>query len=60
MKGQKKIIMTEKEKMLSGYLYDVNDLEIDKDFKRAKRIIREINKTSERQIKYRIRLLKNC
>lgn len=50
--------MTEKEKMLLGHLYYVNDLEIDKDFKRSKRIIRQINKTSEKHGKYRVRLFR--
>lgn len=48
--------MTEKELMIMGQLYNANDLEIERDFKRAKRLLRMINNTTEDEWEYRIRL----
>lgn len=48
--------MREKELMIIGHLYDTNDIEIERDFKRAKSILRIINNTTEEECEYRVRL----
>lgn len=48
--------MTDKELMLAGLLYNANDLEIEKDFRKAKYLISKINCTTEE--KDRIALFK--
>ena len=50
--------MTEKEKMLAGLLYDPRDPELIQDAARSRRLTRLFNNTTEEQIGYRIRLLK--
>lgn len=48
--------MREKELMIVGHLYNANDIEIERDFKRAKSILRIINNTTEDECEYRISL----
>lgn len=47
---------TEKEKMLAGDLYIAHDPELRKDFKRAKKLVRLYNHTTEDQKEERQRL----
>lgn len=50
--------MTEKEKMLSGQLYDCHDPELQADAARSARLTRLFNNTTEEQADYRRQLLK--
>lgn len=50
--------MTEKEKMLAGKLYVAFDEELKKDSKRARKLVRLFNQTTEEQIEDRTELLK--
>lgn len=50
--------MTEKEKMLAGKLYVAFDEELKKDSKRARKLVRLFNQTTEEQLEDRTELLK--
>lgn len=50
--------MTEKEKMLAGEMYSPADEELRKEFKNARRLIRLFNETTEEEVEYRTKLLK--
>lgn len=50
--------MTEKEKMLAGQLYLASDEELSKDRLKARRLFRTFNNTTEEEIEYRTKLLK--
>ncbi len=49
--------MTEKEKMLSGKLYNAQDEELKRDFIKAKKLTRLYNATTEEEAEYRTELL---
>lgn len=51
-------IMTEKERMLSGQLYNSKDKELREDCKRSRMLTRLFNATTEEQMEYRVQLLK--
>ena len=51
--------MTEKEKMLLGKLYNASDAELQKEQKRCRKLTRLFNNSTEEDIKYRSKLLKD-
>lgn len=51
-------MQTEREKMISGALYDPSDKQLREDRKNARRLTRLINETTEEEKKHRIELLK--
>lgn len=51
--------MVDKSLMLTGQLYNPNDIEIERDFKRAKQLLRIINNTTEDEWDYRVKLFHN-
>jgi len=58
IKGQKDLIMTEMEKMVSGELYDPYDPELVRFRINARILTGKYNKTSVKQLKYRMKILK--
>lgn len=51
--------MTEKEKMLLGKLYNASDAELQKELKRCRKLTRLFNNSTEEDIEYRSKLLKD-
>ena len=52
-------IVTEKEKMLLGKLYNASDAELQKELKRCRKLTRLFNNSTEEDIEYRSKLLKD-
>ena len=52
------ILMTEKQKMIAGLIYDAYDEELIRERKEARRLVRLFNNTSEDETQERERLLK--
>ena len=53
------VIVTEKEKMLLGKLYNASDAELQKELKRCRKLTRLFNNSTEEDIEYRSKLLKD-
>ena len=52
--------MTEREKMLAGYLYDCGDAQLLSQWHKAKDLIRDYNQTDSANIKEKERILASC